>query len=106
MELYGSEENIKRQVAASVQQASTAGFEVANFAINPADPDDSIKRLEDELRSRRWDGVLFGYGVRGNKDYNVLFEKAVNTVKGVAPAARLLFGTSPADLMATLERNF
>lgn len=102
----GGEENIKKAVAASVQQAAEAGFDVENIALNPNDVDDTLNRLEQKLKSQHWDGVLIGFMIRGNKDYTVVFEAAVNACRRVAPETVMLFGTSWDDLLVTLHRNF
>jgi hypothetical protein len=106
LERFGSEEGIKKAVFASIQQAKEAGFDVSNIALDPSDVDDSSKRLEEKLKSQQWDGLLIGFGIRGNKDYTELFEAAVNLAKDVSPGMRLLFGKAPDDLYATLQRNF
>ncbi|KAK3074634.1 hypothetical protein LTR53_002779 [Teratosphaeriaceae sp. CCFEE 6253] len=103
---YGGEEKIAAMIQASIQQANDAGFDVDNFAVNPADPGDSIQRLEDKLRSRHFDGLLIGWGIRGNQEYTPLFEAVVHAAKEVTPRTKMLFGNAPDDLYNTLQRNF
>ncbi|TKA76586.1 hypothetical protein B0A55_04052 [Friedmanniomyces simplex] len=103
---YGGEDNIKKIVASLIQQASAAGFDVDTFAFNPQEPEDSIKRLEEKLRSRDWDGMLIGWGLRGNKSHTPLFEAAVNAAREVVPRTKLMFGNAPDDFFNTLQRNF
>jgi hypothetical protein len=106
LERFGGEDGIKKAIVASIHRAKEAGFDVSNIALNPTDIEDSRKRLEEKLKSQDWDGLLIGFGIRGNKDYTELFEEAVNLAKDVTPRTRLLFGKSPDDLYATLQRNF
>ncbi|KAK4890289.1 hypothetical protein LTR27_011050 [Elasticomyces elasticus] len=106
IESYGGEANIKNMIMASIRQANEAGFDVDNIAFNPKEPKDSIRRLEDKLRSQHWAGFLIGWGVRGNKEYTPLFETAVNTARRMDPQTMLLFGNAPDDLFNTLQRNF
>ncbi|KAK0770695.1 hypothetical protein LTS16_024038 [Friedmanniomyces endolithicus] len=103
---YGGEANIERMISTNVRQANAAGFDVDNIAINPEDPADSIKRFEAKLRSQDWDGLLVGWGLRGNQSHTVLFEAAVNVAREVAPQTRMLFGNAPDDMFMTIQRNF
>ena len=103
---YGGEENIKKMITFSIKQANELGFDVADIALNPQDQEGSVRQLEDKLRSQSFDGLLIGWGLRGNKDYTPFFEAAVNTAKDVAPQTKLLFGNAPDDLVNTLRRTF
>ena len=51
----------------SVDKANEAGFELMRVDANPQDPEDTLKRFTDTLRSREFVGVNIGYGLRGHK---------------------------------------
>ena len=51
----------------SIEKAKQAGFDLVTVDINTQDPEDSLKRFTDELKSRKYAGVNIGYGVRGHK---------------------------------------
>lgn len=103
---FGGEDVINAGIAASVMKANADGFDLNNIAMDSADHSDTLKRLEQQLTSRHWDGFLIGFGIRGNKAYTPLFEAAVNLCRKVAPETMLMFGNSWDDLSITLARNF
>lgn len=51
----------------SLDQADKAGFDVVTVDINPQDIEHSLSRLGQAFKSRHWDAVNFGYGLRGLK---------------------------------------
>ncbi|KAI0773417.1 hypothetical protein BC629DRAFT_1441626 [Irpex lacteus] len=59
----------------------------------------------DALKAKeKWDVVLIGFGVRGNKDHTEFFEWLVNEVVRIAPGAKLGFPVMPEDTMETAKR--
>lgn len=59
----------------SVEKANHAGFDIVRCDANPQDPEDTMKRFTETLRSRDdIVGVNIGYGLRGHKgdDFQVL----------------------------------
>lgn len=103
---FGTPDQVKAMVLASVEEATSAGFDISGIALNPADASSSLETLRDKLQSQHWDGFLIGFAVRGNKDYTPLFEAAVNACREIRPEARMLFGNAPNDLVKTLRRNW
>jgi hypothetical protein len=59
--------------------------------------------LTDQLRSRSFDCVLIGAGVRDEVQL-LLFEKLLNVVHGLAPGAKICFNSSPADSAEAVQR--
>ena len=57
----------KELLAISISKANDAGFDVVTVDMNPNDPEDSLRRFEETLKSRECVGVNIGYGVRGHK---------------------------------------
>ena len=51
-------------LAISIEKANQAGFDVVPVDVNPKDPEDTLKRFTDQLRSREFVGINIGYGVR------------------------------------------
>lgn len=101
--LNASAATLQAQVAASIAQANSAGFDIVGFEL---DESSLGGLLAEKLRSQHWDGFLFGYAIRGNRELTPVFEAAVNVLGQVKPGVRVLFGNAPDDLMVTLGRNF
>ena len=49
---------------------------------------------------------MIGYGIRGPKEYTVLFESVVNAAREIAPGAKLMFSTAPDGVFETIRRAF
>lgn len=97
----------KKLFESSVTQARAAGFEIISVDINPQDPEESLKRFTDELRSRsEWSGVNVGYGVRGHKEHTALFEKLLNVAWEVRPGVKVMFSNGPDEVVLAIKRNY
>ena len=103
---FGDPKTIQAQVAASTAEAEQAGYDITNFAVDLQDLNGTLKTIRQKLNGQHWDGMLIGFGVRGDKNHTVLFESVVNASREVSPGTKLLFSPGPYDLMTTLERNF
>jgi hypothetical protein len=68
-------------------------------------PEKGVAPLVDELNARHWDGVIIGFGVRGNKALTVWFESLVNTVIELSPKTKILFNSSPDSTLDAAKRN-
>lgn len=69
----------------------------------------TVKGLQKILRQKEWDGIVFGWCVRGGVEFTDLFEKVVQLTieetrgrKGV----KLIFNDGPDGLVAAVVRNF
>ncbi len=60
--------------------------------------------LEDKLRTRAYDCVLIGAGIRVIPSSFPLFEKVINVVHAKAPQAKLCFNTRPSDTAEAVKR--
>jgi hypothetical protein len=56
------------------------------------------------LRSRRFDCVVIGAGLREPAPQLLLFERIINLVHALAPEAKICFNTTPADTAAAVQR--
>ncbi|WPH00733.1 Hypothetical protein R9X50_00356300 [Acrodontium crateriforme] len=97
--------SIAAQLDAGVEASNKAGYHVERTELNPADPT-SIAALSELLQSRKWDGFMIGYGLRGVFANTPLFEQVVNLSREVAPETRLLFSNTPDEVLVTIERSF
>lgn len=66
--------------------------------------EDGLQPFIDVLRSKDWDGVIIGMGVRGSVVLNEWFEGLVNAVREFAPRAKLGFNTRPDTTVAAARR--
>ncbi|KAF2159863.1 hypothetical protein M409DRAFT_29673 [Zasmidium cellare ATCC 36951] len=74
---------IKAAVASQTSTLSSLGFTCTKLDLNPSDPNDSLLRLKQLLTSQPgWDGIVIGFGLRGNVELTELFEKVVNLSRG------------------------
>jgi hypothetical protein len=58
------------------------------------------------LEGKKWDGIVIGFGVRGNPEMTVLFEEIVDAVRKHAPQAKLMFNSSPETSLDAIKRHF
>ena len=56
------------------------------------------------LRKESFDAVLIGAGLRQPGGRLLLFEKVLNLVHRLAPAARICFNTTPVDSLEAVQR--
>lgn len=57
----------KEMLSMAKQKAEEAGFELVLSDANPQDPEDTMKRFTDTLKSRDFVAVNVGFGLRGHK---------------------------------------
>ena len=60
--------------------------------------------LSNELKSKDYDGVLIGAGVRTVAPNFLLFEKLINIIHQHAPQAKICFNTKPSDTADAIKR--
>lgn len=71
-------------------------------------PDDAAwqDKMITTLKERKCDGLIVGFGVRGDPKLTVFFEAIVNTVVDHAPGAKVLFDSSPPSMVDAAKRWF
>ena len=95
---------IIEKIQAGLKQAQEAGYDTTMLELNPGDPKGSLESVRQTLKSKNFDGLLIGYGLRGMKENTLLFEDVVNCARELRPGTKLLFATSPDGILETLER--
>jgi len=68
------------------------------------EPEEGMTPLIDVLKHKHWDGVVVGFGVRGEPSLTVFFEQIVNVVREHSPTTKLLFNTSPGSTIDAAKR--
>ena len=70
----------------------------------------TICKVRNTIKSRRWDAVTIGFGVRKNPDLTPLFEKLVNMSiqegGGEARPPKMIFPLGPTNVMESIRRVF
>eukprot|EP00287_Rhodomonas_sp_CCMP768_P022848 CAMPEP_0202809498 /NCGR_PEP_ID=MMETSP1389-20130828/1802_1 /ASSEMBLY_ACC=CAM_ASM_000865 /TAXON_ID=302021 /ORGANISM="Rhodomonas sp., Strain CCMP768" /LENGTH=185 /DNA_ID=CAMNT_0049480125 /DNA_START=24 /DNA_END=581 /DNA_ORIENTATION=- len=61
-------------------------------------------RLTKALKTKDYDCVILGAGLRTSEEHFLLFEKLLNVVHEHAPKARICFNTNPFDTAAAVQR--
>ena len=84
-----------------------------------------MQRFTNTLRSRKFDGVNIGYGVRGHKgmqllrilldrlithiafliEHTELFEKMLNQSWAITPGIKIMFSNGPQEDITAIKRN-
>jgi hypothetical protein len=49
-----------------IEQAKAAGYECSMMDVDPSQPEESIRRLKENLQSRHYDLFVIGFGLRSN----------------------------------------
>ena len=97
-----SPELVRNYIEAQIQKLDQAGFMTESCLIDRgATAEDVVARV---LRSRQFDCVVIGAGLREPADLLQLFEKILNLVHVLAPGARICFNTTPADTLEAVHR--
>ena len=63
-----------------------------------------LSPLAEQLKSKQFDAVMVGAGVRLPPSNFILFEKLINTVHHNAPDTKIIFNTSPHDTAVSIKR--
>lgn len=97
-------------IEAAWQKAGKSAEHVNNEGLNldPTDSPQSLKKLQAVLQSKRWDGILFGWCIRGNAEYTQFFERVVNmsVEETRSTSAKMMFCTGPDNVLPAVLRNF
>jgi hypothetical protein len=78
------------------------GAESCLFGLDGSDDIEAV--VTEALRSRPWEVVVIGGGVRKPEELLELFERVVNLVRRHAPDAAIAFNSSPADTLEAAAR--
>ena len=89
-------------IETQIERLRTLGFEVQSCLIDLGDTAEAVAATA--LRSRKFDCVVIGAGLREPAPRLLLFEKIINLVHVFAPEARICFNTTPADTAEAVRR--
>jgi hypothetical protein len=66
--------------------------------------DTELSSLTEQLKAKKFDGVMMGAGIRIPPSNFILFEKSINTVHENAPNTKIIFNTNPHDTAESISR--
>jgi hypothetical protein len=93
---------VRAYIDAQVEEMRTLGYEVDSCLIDTGDH--AALAVESVLRSRAFDCVVIGNGLRTPPAQFLLFERIVNVVHEHAPGSRIAFNTRPSDTAEAARR--
>jgi len=95
-------ELVTSYINAQIEQLRAMGYEADSCLIDLGETAEAVAATA--LRSKRFDCVMIGAGLRRPPERLHLFEKIINLVHVFAPEARICFNTTPADTVEAVRR--
>ncbi|KRA55756.1 hypothetical protein [Devosia sp. Root635] len=93
---------VRAYLDAQINRIGEFGYEVESCLVDLGDTAEGV--VEKALRSKEFDCVVIGAGLREPPELLLLFEKVVNLVHTLAPGARIAFNSSPTDTAEAVQR--
>ena len=94
-------ELIRSTVDAQIEQLRARGYDAEICLIDLGETAEQVATAA--LDAKRFDCVVIGAGLRQPSQL-LLFEKIINLVHALAPAASICFNTTPADPVQAVQR--
>ena len=95
-------ELIRNYIDAQIERLRALGYHAESCLIDLGQTAEQVTAAA--LRSRSFDCVVIGAGLREPAPRLLLFEKVINLLHTLAPAARICFNTNPADTAEAVQR--
>ena len=95
-------ELVRSYIDAQIEGLRTLGYDVDSCLIDLGDTAEAVAAAA--LNARHYDCVVIGAGLREPPERLLLFEKILNLVHRLAPAAPICFNTNPADTAEAVQR--
>jgi hypothetical protein len=95
-------EMFRGYIDAQIERVRGLGYDVTSCLIDLGDTAEAV--TAEALKSRAFDCVLIGAGLRLPGARLLLFEKIINLIHRLAPGACICFNTTPADTAAAVQR--
>ena len=93
---------VTAEVHADEARLTSLGYNVDQCFVDLGQTAAAVVR--DRLKSKRFDCVMIGAGIRLQPKFFPLFERLVNIVHAGAPGAKICFNTNPADTAEAVQR--
>ena len=95
-------DKVMQGLNAGVASLAALGYDATFCLTDFGDTAEAV--LRDELKTRHYDCVMVGAGVRTLTTHFLLFEKIINIIHQHAPGARICFNTNPGDTAEAVRR--
>jgi uncharacterized protein YpbB len=95
-------EFVQNYIDAQIEQLNRSGYVAVSCLIDLGETAEEV--VTRVLKSRSFDCVVIGAGLRQPASQLLLFEKIINLVHTLAPTAKLCFNTTPADTLDAVQR--
>ncbi len=95
----------RRNLEATKSKAKENGLELEIIQAKATAFSAALTDIRSKLATKP-DGFMVGNGIRGTAEYTVFFEDLVNASTEISPQTRLMFNTSPDDILECCLRNF
>ena len=95
-------EMFRSYIDAQIERVRGMGYDVTSCLIDLGDTAEAV--AAEALKSRDFDCVLIGAGLRQPPERLLLFERIINLIHRLAPTASICFNTTPADSAEAVRR--
>ena len=95
-------ELVKSYIDTQIENLNLSGYSAVSCLIDLGETAEEVAARA--LKSRKFDCVVIGAGLRQPASQLLLFEKMINLVHALAPAAKICFNTTPADTVHAVQR--
>ena len=95
-------EMFRAYIDAQLERVRGLGYDVTDCLIDLGDTAAAV--TSEALKSKSFDCVLIGAGLRQPRERLLLFERIINLIHRLAPAAAICFNTTPADTAEAVQR--
>lgn len=99
---------IQRFAAEQTAKVKEAGIDINGLILDPHAPHEALlEQVHAKLEEQpRWDGVVIGFGIRGDGALTILFERIVNMCVQEFKISRFGFNSTPGDTAEAVIRGF
>lgn len=97
-----SADKVRAGLQGDQQRLATLGYELDICLTDTGETAEEV--VMNVLKSKRFDCVVIGAGIRTSPTYFFLFERLLNVVHEHAPNARICFNTKPSDTAEAVQR--
>lgn len=104
---WGTEEEIVQNIRADLENTRKAGFVIVSYQLHADRLEEGLRGLEEQLKQRRWDGVIIGAAVRLVPEFSAVFEAMINVCrKHVSADVPFMFNDGPMGHYDAVQRAF
>jgi hypothetical protein len=96
------EPTLSASLKAQGERVNELGYQAEWCLVDTGETAEAV--LLERLKSKKFDCVLVGAGLRTIPAHFLLFEKAMNLIHALAPEAKLCFNTNPNDSAEAVQR--